>query len=366
MEGYTMAQFVKRGKGWQARISWTDSFGKRHFKNKQGFKTKTLAQKWAVDNQNQLNQGVQLDRTISLSDYFKYWVKTYKAPIVSDVSMVRYRTVEKNIYEFFGNTSIKDIDRAMYQNFINNYGATHAPSSVQKVNGFIRASVQSAILDDYLIKDFTQGVALVANKGKIRNVQYLNVKEIKKLLNSASEHLSPHFTSRYMIITAIYTGMRLSEIQALTWNDIDFLHQTININKSWDSIKQEFKDTKNKSSVRSIPVNKKLLDILSQLQTNNSTMVFIDQYHTIPTSGAVNNTLRNLLKEMNINKRNFHFHSLRHSHVALLLADGIDIYAISKRLGHSNITTTANTYAYLIDEYKAKTNRQIINALNAL
>ena len=361
-----MASYTKRGNGWQARVSWVDSLGKRHFKNKQGFKTKTLAKKWAVDNENQLNRGVEVDKTISLSDYFKYWVKTYKEPVVSDVSMVRYRTVEKNILDFFGNTNIKDINRTRYQEFINDYGATHAPSSVQKVNGFIRASVQSAILDDYLIKDFTQGVALVSNKDKVKKVEYLNVKEIKQLLNASSNKLSPHFTSRYMIITAIYTGMRLSEIQALTWNDVDFLHQTINIDKSWDSTKHQFKRTKNKSSIRVIPVNEKLLQILAQLKSNNSTMIFTDQYRTIPSSGAVNNTLRSVLKSLNIKRRTFHFHSLRNSHVALVLADGIDIYAISKRLGHSNITTTANTYAYLIDEYKAKTNQQIINALNAL
>ena len=57
------------------------------------------------------------------------------------------------------------------------------------------------------------------------------------------------------------------------------------------------------------------------------------------------------------------FHSLRHSHVALLLANGIDISAISKRLGHSNTTTTSEVYAYLIDEYKEKTDDKIIKTL---
>ena len=119
--------------------------------------------------------------------------------------------------------------RTQYQDFINHFGATHAPSTVQKINGFIRACVQSAILDDYLLKDFTQGVSLVANKNKIVKVQYLNIEEIKALLKGARSGLTGGFTSRYMIITAIYTGMRLSEIQALTWNDIDWAHQTISI-----------------------------------------------------------------------------------------------------------------------------------------
>lgn len=362
-----MAQYVKRGKGWQARIQWRDSFGKRHTKSKAGFATKTLARKWAIENESELNKGVKVDKEISFYDYFCHWVETYKEPKVSRISMVRYKTTEKNIKEFFGKTNIKEITRSQYQQFINDFGSSHAPSTVQKINGFIRAAVQSAILDDYLFKDFTQGIALTANKSKIIKVQYLNTNEIKALLNSAKRSLNPNFTSRYMIITAIYTGMRLSEIQALTWNDINWLNQTISINKSWDAVTHTFKDTKNPSSIRKIKVNEELLEILNQLKNKaRSTMIFQDQYGTIPTSGAVNNTLRSILATLNISKRNFHFHSLRHSHVALLLADGIDIYAISKRLGHSNIKTTADTYAYLIDEYKSKTDKQILCALSQL
>lgn len=362
-----MAQIYKRSGKWSARIQYTDSAGKRQSNSQAGFPTKTLAKKWAVEQVAKLNQGVDISKNISLADYYDHWVTTYKEPKVSDVSMVRYRTNGKNIREFFHDINIKDITRTQYQDFINHFGATHAPSTVQKINGFIRACVQSAILDDYLLKDFTQGVSLVANKNKIVKVQYLNIKEIEALLKEVRSGLTGGFTSRYMIITAIYTGMRLSEIQGLTWNDIDWAHQTISISKSWDAVKHQFKDTKNPSSVRTIKVNPELLAILKQLQANpRGTMVFLNQYGTIPTSGAVNNTLRSLLKDLDIHKRNFHFHSLRHSHVALLLAHGVDIYAISKRLGHSNIKTTANTYAYLIDEYKDKTDAQIIQALSSL
>lgn len=361
-----MASFTKRYGKWQARISWMQD-GQRHFKSQNGFATKALAKEWAAKNESNLADGIGIDKSISLYNYYVRWVDTYKKPTVSDVSMVRYRTTAKNIKQFFGDTKIKSITRSQYQSFINHFGNSHAPSTVQKVNGFIRACVQSAILDDYLVKDFTQGVALTANKDRVVKVQYLNIREIKALLSSAKENLTPNFTSRYMIITAIYTGMRLSEIQALTWNDIDWFNQTISINKSWDAVKHQFKDTKNKSSVRTIKVNTELLKILKQLKEHpKSTMVFLDQYKSIPTSGPVNKTLHNILNQLGISKYNFHFHSLRHSHVALLLANGIDIYAISKRLGHSNIKTTANTYAYLIDEYKNRTDQQIINALSTL
>ena len=81
-----------------------------------------------------------------------------------------------------------------------------------------------------------------------------------------------------------------------------------------------FKPTKNKSSNRTIKVNQTLLQLLSQLKEKHiSNMVFMTQFGTIPTSNAVNKMLRQLLDELGIQRKNFHFHSLRHSHVAYFL-----------------------------------------------
>lgn len=363
-----MASYAKRGNGWQARVSWVDAFGKRHFKNKQGFKTKALAKRWAVKNEDQLNKGRAIDKSISLIRYYQHWIHTYKEPHVSNVRMNRYRITGKVIQQYFKEVNVKEITRSEYQGFINWYGKNHAHHSVKDTNGIIRACVKSAIMDGYLYTDFTQGVVLTYDKSKTIKVDYLNVKEIKALLNKAIAYSSPHlYTSPYMIVTAIYTGMRLSEIQALTWNDIDWIHQIININKSWNAITHSFKPTKNESSNRTIKVNRELLTCLKKLQgRRTSNMVFINELGTIPTSNAVNKCLRSLLKSLNINRQNFHFHSLRHSHVALLLSQGIDIYAISKRLGHSNVSTTMDIYAYLIDEFKNQTDDQIIRVLDGL
>lgn len=364
-----MATYFKRGKTWSTKVRWYDSDGKRHSKSKSGFSTKLLAKQWAVEQESKLNKGVQIAKEISLVDYYNNWVNTYKKDKLSAITLDRYKYTGEALKNFFHDDKIKSITRVKYQEFINQYGATHAPTTVKKVNLIIRGCVKSAILDDYLYKDFTQRVELTANKDKVVKVDYLNLKEIHQLLTAATDKIEhrPGFTSRFMIVTAIYTGMRLAEIQALTWNDIDWLHQTININKSWDMKTHDFKPTKTESSNRKIKVNPELLHYLKILQDNRqSNLVFMNQYKSIPTSNAVNKTLRSLLESLNINRRNFHFHSLRHSHVALLLANGIDLYAISKRLGHSNISITANTYAYLIDEYQSKTDKQIITALSRI
>lgn len=168
-----------------------------------------------------------------------------------------------------------------------------------------------------------------------------------------------------MILTAIFTGARLGEIMALTWEDIDFTNHTININKALEyNYGRDFKATKTESSNRTIRVNQILLDWLKDLQGHN--MVFQSRYGTVPSSSAVNKLLKQLLIDAGITRPGFHFHSLRHSHVAYLMYQGLELYVISKRLGHSNVSTTANIYAYLIDEHKNKADDLIEQRLDNL
>lgn len=365
-----MASYSKKYGKWQARIFWKDITGKKHRKTKNGFPTKTEAKKWAAEASVDIQNGIKIDREVTFANYYHDWYKKFKEPrLSSDASKAWYENVSKLINAFFSKDKLHDINRSKYQSFINDYSKEHSPASVKKTNNIIRQCVKSAVLDGLINRDFTQSITLTGNKEKELNVDYLNMKEIEALLKEAKKSFKPRlYTSRYMIVTAIYTGMRLGEIQALTWRDVDFLHKTININKSWDSRKKVFKPTKTVSSNRKIKMNNDLANVLLELRQRSSskTMVFENFIGTIPTTDAVNDCLHKMMKKLNINRHNFHFHSLRHSQVAILLANGVDIYAISKRLGHSSIATTTKVYAYLIDEYQKENDVKIVKALDKL
>ena len=364
--GIKMSYARKTKGGYYGYACYYDNDGKRHAKSVGKFKLK----REALSNANKLEE--ELNNTdfnlynVTLVKYYDHWYSVYKENSVSDISKSRYLIFKKVLSEYFGDEKLKDIKRSEYQKFINWYGSSHAFSSVSKLNGAVRACVSYAIDDDIITKDFTHNVQLVANKEREYKVQYLSNDELVSLKEAVIGKLNRYNTSRYMILTAIYTGMRKSEIQALTWNDIDFLHSTISISKSWDENKKAFKPTKTNSSNRIIKVNRQLLKKLADLKANNSVMVFQNVLGTIPTSNALNKCLRSIMNDCGIKKQGFHFHSLRHVHVAYLLGEGVDIYAISKRLGHSNITVTLRTYSYLIDEYKAKNDTLIIDKLSEL
>ena len=109
-----------------------------------------------------------------------------------------------------------------------------------------------------------------------------------------------------------------------------------------------------------------LIDDMQKLHSDGDELIFYTQRNLpISTSSASRYTHR-MLDKLKIDATNFHFHSFRHSHVALLLANGVDIYAISKRLGHSNIRTTMEIYSYLMDEKKDEEDKKILNVLNGL
>lgn len=314
----------------------------------------------------ELNQLNQCLADISLADYYMRWFKLYKEKGLNHYTISRYKNIGHVLRRYFHNSRLRDIHRSEYQEFINWYGANHAPVTVSKLNCAIRTCVNYAIDDDIVTKNFTNNVKVVSNKKRRRKVEYLTMKEIQQLRNAVLFEINPNSVSRYMIYLALYTGMRKGEIQALTWNDIDFIHNTISINKSWDDLEKTFKPTKTISSKRVIPVNSEVLNRLSDLKVNHSTMIFRNRLGNIPTSTALNKCLRSIMKSAGIEKQGFHFHSLRHVHVAYLLAKGVDIYGISKRLGHANISITQNTYAYLIDEYQAKNNDEILKKLAEL
>ena len=371
-----MASIKKRGKTWYVRFSkkinqWdpkkqaTVSVLKQ--KSKGGFKTKAEAQAYGVKMEAADLNGVDVIQDPVFSEYYQDWYENFKFPSLSPSTQNRYKINHKFIQNYFNDTKIKSITRKQYQDFINNFAKDHALITVRKLNTSIRACINYAIDDGLLNRNFTNHISISGNEDQERPVKYLNLKEIKTLVKSCKQDLKPEHTTKYLILAAIYTGARLGELSALQWSDIDFKHKTISITKSWNQDRRDMRKPKTKSSNRVISVNSSFLELLKSLKVNHTEFVFgVPDSGFPPTSNGVNKVLKSELAKNNIQKTNFHFHSLRHSHVAYLLSEGVNIYAISKRLGHSNIGITLQTYAYLLDEFKNEQNNLILKSLSKL
>lgn len=350
---------------YQARITWYDAKGERHFKKKV-FESKHAATYFVSQTEVRVQQGIVSSRNPIFCDYFLEWYKTYRKERISFVTRKAYLLAYKLLKEYFGETHISKLNRQKYQLFLNSIGKKLSKETVKKSNSLIKSAVKNAVADGVIHRDFTFGTQISWNPNRTRKVQYLSISEIKALITETEANLNPKFVSRYLILAAIFTGAREEELEALTWKDINFSKRTIRINKAWKRFEKKVGSTKNTSSERTIAVNSKFLKIIKQLKVNKQKYVFANPKGKIPTSNALNSVLRKLLSNLGLKKKWFHFYSLRHCHVALLHHYGVDWYAISKRIGHKNLSTTLKVYAYLADEDRKKSDQLIIKGLNEI
>jgi integrase len=173
---------------------------------------------------------------------------------------------------------------------------------------------------------------------KIRFLTEEEEKRIFKAFTPDNEHI------RNIIICALQTGMRKSEILKLKWSQVDLENKTITILYS-----QTLK-TKNKGkNSRVLDINSKLYEILT-IFDDSKEYVFVNPKTNKPFT-HIDKSFSSLLRAAKI--INFRFHDIRHTVATRMVADGIDLVAIKDLLGHSSIQTTM-IYAHSMPEMKKR------------
>ena len=383
-----MASITKKNGKWAVRVSFYDEFGKRHFKNKSGFPRKKAAEQWANElEQCKFDKSIgKLDTTITFSDYYNQWLETYKFGKLARITEQEYRYTLRQIQELLPNVKLSEMTRIRYQEFINAFvhgnpeqrakrhlnksQPYHSKASVEKLHGHIHAAVIDAVADQVIHSDFCLHAALGGHSGKSAQLKYLDAADMQKLSTEVNQNIRLTSTSKSMIFTGLLTGMRVAEVSALTWGDIDWDKKTIRVNKSWDYVYgQKFKRTKTESSIRTITVPNELLahlKVLHSLQitartANPDHLVFLNNRGKIPTPGACDLLLKKYHDTLGIKR--ISFHGLRHTHASYLLYCGVKMEYISKRLGHKNSSITRNVYAHLMQEDQQQEEKRTLTAL---
>ena len=174
-------------------------------------------------------------------------------------------------------------------------------------------------------------------------------------------------------VVNVDTGLRAGELLALTWNDIDLENGLIRVNKNVISVKNrdEDADTKNKmivqdspkteASNRTIPLTKRSLDILKEMNDSKTTdIVFPSEKNTYVSLRNYQRTFYKALEKAGLEKCSPHV--LRHSFVTRCFKRNVQTKVISEMVGHAKLAHTTDIYTHVMLDIK----RDAVNALDEL
>jgi integrase len=175
-------------------------------------------------------------------------------------------------------------------------------------------------------------------KTGVRHFRYLSDEETEKLLDACKQ--SPNPQLYVFVATALNTGMRLGEITALEWKDIDFKRGILRVDNKEDH------HTKNYEP-RTIPMNDQLIEVLSKHPRR------LDSPYVFARKGGekfrkMRRSFENAVKRAGI--PHVRFHDLRHTFASHLVMGGVDIRTVQELLGHKDIRVTMR-YAHLAPDH---------------
>ena len=297
--------------------------------------------------------------------YYLDWIHIYKDNAVRQVTLDKYYLVQKRLKELAPDLHMNVLNRRNYQQILNLYARNHEKTTTLDFHHHLKASLFDAVDDGLLKSDPTRRAIIKGCSPSEKKIKYLNLFDLQKLLRSLD--LSSELNWDWFFLLIAKTGLRFAEALALTKEDFDFEKQRIIINKSWNYKEKigHFQPTKNESSNRTVMVDWQLMQQFQSLirSKEDDQLIFFDKNQRVYNS-TLNQKLAAYCEKLDIPI--ISIHGLRHTHASLLLYEGVSIASVAKRLGHSNTTTTQETYIHIIRELENKDNDKILHHLSQL
>lgn len=358
-------EYKQRGK----KKLWSFSIRERSksLLHKSGFKTKREAKIEAEKVLHKLNTGSVLSSSMTLSEFYNEWLDLKILPSNrSVVTKKKYLMRKKVIERLFGNKPVSQIKPSEYQKIMNEYGETVSRNFLGRLNSCIRASIQMAIADKVIIEDFTAYVELFSSKsGQKVEEKYLHAEsDYQKVL----VYLKNKFDYQksivpYVIYFLFKTGMRFSELIALTWDEVDELNEQLKTYRRYNTAIHKFTPPKNNTSIRLVPITSDMLSLLKtlkilQLKTNkelnidNENNLIFQHFgyaYDVPDIATVNKAIKVMLKELQISPL-ITTKGARHTYGSYLWHNNIDLGVITKILGHKDISMLVDVYGHTLQE----------------
>lgn len=322
----------------------------------------------------------------TFGEYLENWFKNVR---INDVESSTYLRNQQTIKYYIKdstlyNSQITNIDSEMCQCLIDKLSKKYARSTIGKVYVLLNLCFSYAvdrnhISDNPMIKVKMPKESSLNKKKK--ESKWLIQDDVEKLILEAERVNTREFrikgkigervygVNAYYAILIIYTGLRIGELMALTWDDIDLKNKTLNVNKARTKgiidgkIALYIKDPKSESGIRIIPLSDRAIYALEKIKeysdNKNSNLIV----NNTSSESNITRTVNSMLFRSGCSVEKCGLHALRHTFGSLLLEKGVDLKTISYLLGHSDITVTANIYLHVSRE-KAVNSIEVLNKVN--
>lgn len=356
-----MAQITtrKRGKTWEYSFEIAPVDGKRKRKSKGGFRTKADALKAGTQAKAEYdNGGIQIEQNnLSYSDWLDSWYNsTVKPHFKPQTSQVYLSIINTHLKPNLGDYRLNSIRPMTLRKFFDKLiEEEYATSTIRGIRRIVNSSFDYALQLNLVSANPCKTI-------KIRTTEEEKFKEKTVISKETFDSVIGSLTSRnYYFGIPLYigwfTGARLGEVTALTWDDVDFENKLIRINKSESQAFGELHRTTPKTSTakRDILIGDTLVKILSdwrkfqneraeKLKVEKTNRVCTTQYLETVRPYAIGQFCRRISKTLNID---FHFHALRHTQATNLIKYGVPLKEVQARLGHKFVQTTLDIYTHL-------------------
>ncbi|CAM4182281.1 site-specific integrase [Paenibacillus alkaliterrae] len=368
-----MPYIRKRGKTWSYTVDLEKDpvTGERNQDSKGGFRTKREAELAAAKVESAVADGVYVkESNTTFEEFANTWLKLYRASNAKE-SSIRQRGYQiKSLLKYFAKVRLRNISRKKYQDVLINMSETMAHSTVQGIHGVAQLLFKKAMEFSEIKINPTEYAKVPSAADEEELPKYMEKEQLAEFLRLA-KHRGLH-DDYLMFLVLAYTGLRIGELCALTWSDINIINCTISVNGTLVNLKDKAEEyrigtPKTKSSRRIIDVD---VNIIAELERhkakqNEFKMSKRDVYHDKnfvfgrddnsfgypPTRRKIEHRMKRLTQWMDLPQK-FSPHSLRHTHTSLCAEAGVSLEAIMQRLGHKSDATTRLVYLHVTKAVK--------------
>ena len=329
---------------WHASVA--DPQGHRTHKR---FNTKEEANAWRLSMAAQYIKGNYVAKSdITLGTWVLQYLGVFAKPKVREKTFLDYANTAAHINEELADVELQKLTPIAVQAYINTAEMTDGMKD-RVVKLLCRAS-KKAIATGLVEKDFMAGVEVL--KPEPKEVEIFSPDELNIIMETidSDARLRRH---HLLVSVAIASGCRMGEILALTPQDLD--GDAIKINKSLVEVNgvAKLQPPKTRAGYRRIPLPKNIMAELYQAAYALDSGEIIKNTNGKPClSTNIDKSWKRILNKAGIPYRKFH--CLRHTHASMLLAAGVPILEVSKRLGHSRPSHTLNLYGHAIPGYDSQ------------